>query len=164
MGNCECGTYHRCHGDNQCTHLRGADIPIRYNETEVYYEKVPLEPDRVTSSTETIYERVRKTRNVVTYKKVLTPRWVPTYDHRGGYTIQDESQVRVETPEEYYEDVPVSRNSSKTTPGRYRTERRERVVTKTRYQPNYIRCICKGCRCGKCILRRSCLNPFSYCS
>ena len=78
MGNCECGTYHRCHGDKACGHLRGADIPIRYKETEVYYEKIPLEPDKVTSSTETIYEKVRRTRTVVTYKKVLTPRWVPT--------------------------------------------------------------------------------------
>ena len=41
MGNCECGTYHRCHGDNNVNICVG-NIPIRYNETEVYYEKVPL--------------------------------------------------------------------------------------------------------------------------
>lgn len=163
MGNtCECGIYpHQCHGDQVCPHLRGADIPIRYTENEVYYEKVPVEPDKVTSATETVYERVRKTRSVVTYKKILTPRWVPTYDSRGGYTVQDESVIREEHPEEYYEDIPVVKQKWETTPGAYRMERRERLVTKTKYKPNYIQCKCKRCRCTRCSLRRSCLNVFS---
>lgn len=131
MGNCECGIYpHPCHGDKTYGILCGADIPVKYKETEVYYEKVPLEPD--------FWPRDQKS-------------------GAGGYTVQDESQVRVETPEEYYEDVPVTRSNSRTTSGMYRTERE---VTTTRYQPNYVPCKCQMCRCGKCSLRRSYLSLF----
>jgi hypothetical protein len=128
---------------------------VPYEEVEVYNEKIPItDATSISSSTSThtVYEKVRRTGYKVTYKTKLTPRWVNTYDSRGGYYVQDESQIREETPYEYYEDVPVTRHG-RSSPGTFRLERRERKVTKYKWVGMRTRnCKCETCTCAKCMV------------
>lgn len=161
-----CG--HHCHNDTKCTcsHLIFGQTPIKYKKQWV---KKPITKTHIVPKSSTSYETKTRYETKTEYIKHLTPRFVSTYDHRGGYWIQDE---RIET---VYKQVPITYTESKTTTSDtyttevvdYKWEEVNVIDRDNSYKSiikDVIHCKCTKCNCWHCYFRLKTSNWLQWSS